>query len=60
MNDDAWAEDLAVILEDLLARVRDRALLRYRSDVPIVKAVLGDDGGLIGAAVYLKSTINLQ
>jgi glucokinase len=38
--------------DDLIARVQQTALLRYRDHVPIVVSQLGDEVGLLGAAAY--------
>lgn len=38
--------------DDLMDRVRDRSLERYKHEVPIVKSALSGDVGLIGAATF--------
>lgn len=53
MAGDEQVAGLSAHWDELLARVRGRSLLRFRDHVPIVKSALGDDVGLIGAAIHV-------
>ena len=43
--------------DELLDRTRARSLRRYRNEVPVKQALLGDDVGLVGAAVFIFDQI---
>jgi glucokinase len=46
-----------LLFEPIRATVKERAMLDYQADVPIVSAALGDDVGLLGALALVLSQL---